>query len=211
MRTAVAVRGWGPNRAQESVPPGSIGAGFVAQYDGLGVQPIFFEHMADLFALTQEALAGMDVELVDVERAALGLLRITIDRPDGVRIEHCEQVSRQLSRVYEVENVDYKRLEVGSPGVDRPLRSEADFHRFAGERVEVKLRQGVDGRKVFSGTLIVSGVATSDVAAQPGQEKAVFGVEFEAKKDDIQVVNFTFDDVDRAKLDPVLDFKGKKR
>jgi ribosome maturation factor RimP len=166
--------------------------------------------MADLFALTQEALAGMDVELVDVERAALGLLRVTIDRPEGVRIEDCEQVSRQLSRVYEVENVDYKRLEVGSPGVDRPLRNEADFHRFAGQRVEVKLRSAVDGQKVFTGILI----AAADGAVQePMQEneKAVFGVEFEAKKDEAQLVNFTFDDVERAKLDPVLDFKGKKR
>lgn len=162
--------------------------------------------MADLFALTQEALSGMDVELVDVERAALGLLRVTIDRPDGVRIEDCEQVSRQLSRVYEVENIDYKRLEVGSPGVDRPLRSEADFHRFAGQRVEVRLRQAVENRKVFTGVLVAP-------VGQAGQDqgKAVFGVEFEAKKDDIQVVNFTFDEVERAKLDPVLDFKGKKR
>ncbi|OZI21421.1 ribosome maturation factor RimP [Bordetella genomosp. 9] len=162
--------------------------------------------MADLFALTQEALSGMDVELVDVERAALGLLRVTIDRPEGVRIEDCEQVSRQLSRVYEVENIDYKRLEVGSPGVDRPLRTEADFIRFAGQRVEVKLRQAVENRKVFTGTLVASAQAP-----EQDQGKAVFGVEFEAKKDDIQVVNFTFDEVERAKLDPVLDFKGKKR
>ena len=73
---------------------------------------------------------------------------MTIDRIGGVRIEDCEQVSRQLSRVYEVENVDYKRLEVGSPGVDRPLRTEAEFRRFAGERIEIKLREAMDGRKV---------------------------------------------------------------
>ena len=168
------------------------------QYGGLGVQPIFFEYMADLFALTEEALAGMDVELVDVERAALGL-------------EDCEQVSRQLSRVYEVENIDYKRLEVGSPGVDRPLRNEADFRRFAGERIEIKLREALDGRKVFSGTLTVpeDAPAASDAAA--GMHKTVFGLEFEAKKNEVQVLNFTVEDIERAKLDPVLDFKGKKR
>ncbi|MEN5165534.1 MULTISPECIES: ribosome maturation factor RimP [Achromobacter] len=168
--------------------------------------------MADLFALTEEALAGMDVELVDVERAALGLLRVTIDRVGGVRIEDCEQVSRQLSRVFEVENVDYKRLEVGSPGIDRPLRNEAEFRRFAGERIEIKLREALDGRKVFSGTLTVpeDDAAASDAAA--GMHKTVvFGLEFEAKKNDIQVLNFTVDDIERAKLDPVLDFKGKKR
>ncbi len=180
------------------------------QYGGLGVQPIFFEYMADLFALTEEALAGMDVELVDVERAALGLLRVTIDRVGGVRIEDCEQVSRQLSRVYEVENIDYKRLEVGSPGVDRPLRNEAEFRRFAGERIEIKLREALDGRKVFSGTLTVPEEAPAGDAAA-AMHKTVFGLEFEAKKNDVQVLNFTVEDIERAKLDPVLDFKGKKR
>ena len=111
--------------------------------------------MTDLFVLTQEALAGMEVELVDVERAALGLLRVTIDCPSGVTIEHCHHVSNQLSRVYEVENVDYKRLEVGSPGVDRALRNESEFRRFLGERVEIKLRRAdAEGRRVFSGRLI---------------------------------------------------------
>ncbi len=153
----------------------------------------------------------MDVELVDVERAALGLLRVTIDRVGGVRIEDCEQVSRQLSRVFEVENVDYKRMEVGSPGVDRPLRNEAEFRRFAGERIEIKLREALDGRKVFAGILTMpeDDAAASDAAA--GMQKTVFGLEFEAKKNEIQVLNFTVDDIERAKLDPVLDFKGKKR
>ncbi|MCD0505996.1 ribosome maturation factor RimP [Bordetella petrii] len=168
--------------------------------------------MADIYALTQQALAGMDVELVDVERAALGLLRVTIDRAGGVRIEDCEQVSRQLSRVFEVENIDYKRLEVGSPGVDRPLRTDAEFRRFAGERVEIKLRQPIDGRKVFSGTLVAPAEAgDADANIPASAQQAVFGLEFEAKKDDIQVLNFTLADIERAKLDPVLDFKGKKR
>lgn len=157
----------------------------------------------------------MDVELVDVERAAMGLLRVTIDKIDGVRIEDCEQVSRHLSRVYEVENIDYRRLEVGSPGVDRPLRTEAEFLRFAGQRVEIKLREAIDGRKVFTGTLRGPDAPTSE--APQGAEPAIqatrttFGLEFEAKKDDIQVLSFTLDDIERAKLDPVLDFKGKKR
>lgn len=181
------------------------------QYSGLGVQPIFFEYMADLFAMTEEALAGMGVELVDVERAALGLLRITIDRVGGVRIEDCEQVTRHVSRVFEVENVDYKRLEVSSPGVDRPLRNEADFLRFVGERIEIKLRHATNGQKVFSGTLSVSDSSSPDQSAAANVGKTVFGLEFEAKKNDIQVVNFTVDEIDRAKLDPVLDFKGKKR
>src|SRR3546814_29079 len=161
--------------------------------------------MADIFALTQEARAGMDIELVDVERAPLGLLRVTIDRPEGVRIEDCEQVSKQLSRVFEVENIDYARLEVGSPGIDRPLRQPADFIRFANQRVEIKLREAVDNRKVYVGLLRV-GDGAIDTSAAP-----VFGLELESKSGEGQVLNFAFDDVDRAKLDPILDFKGKKR
>ena len=150
----------------------------------------------------------MDIEFIDIERSALGLLRVTIDRPDGVRIEDCEQVSKQLSRVFEVENVDYRRLEVGSPGVDRPLKSEADFKRFIGERIEVKLREAVDNQKVFSGELFDLGGLTSGAGADAMQ---AFGIEFEAKKGEIRQVTFTFSDVERAKLNPVLDFKGKKR
>ena len=95
--------------------------------------------MKDLVDITRQALAGMELELVTVDRAPMGLLRITIDCDSGVSIEHCESVSKQLSRVYEVEGIDYRRLEVGSPGVDRPLRTERDFQRFLGERIELKL------------------------------------------------------------------------
>ncbi|MEI6838808.1 MAG: ribosome maturation factor RimP [Alcaligenaceae bacterium] len=165
--------------------------------------------MADLFTLTQQSLASMDIELVDVERAALGLLRVTIDRPEGVRVEDCEQVSRQLSRVYEVENIDYRRLEVGSPGVDRPLKTEADFVRFIGERVEVKLRQAVDGQKVFLGALVAVDAATE--IADSVEAVKHFGIEFEAKKGEVRRVTFRFSDVERGKLEPVLDFKGIKR
>ncbi len=158
--------------------------------------------MADILAITQQAMLGLDMELVDVERAPMGLLRVTIDRPEGVRIEDCEQVSRQLSRVYEVEGIDYKRLEVSSPGVDRPLRRAADFIRFAGQRAEVRLREPVDGRKVFTGILAIAGDDGAD---------AVFSLEYDAHPGELRVLTFSFDDVDRAKLDPVLDFKGKKR
>ncbi|MGE4368357.1 MAG: ribosome maturation factor RimP [Burkholderiaceae bacterium] len=164
--------------------------------------------MADLFALTQQALAGTDIELVDIERAPMGLLRVTIDRADGVRIEDCELVSKQLSRVFEVENIDYHRLEVGSPGVDRPLKRPDDFIRFAGQRVEIRLREAVDNRKVFSGILR----GASEGSAESGQ--AAFSLEIESDpsgKSEPQVLSFAFDDVDRAKLNPILDFKGKKR
>jgi len=178
--------------------------------------------MKDLYALTGQALAGMAVELVDVERAAAGLLRVTIDCAEGVRIEDCEAVSRQLSRVYEVENIDYQRLEVGSPGVDRPLRTEADLRRFAGKRVEVKLREAFAGRKTFVGWLRAPGdgsdgevfglecdAAEMGATAKPAQKAAKKAVG--AGEAAAQLLSFTFDEVERAKLAPVLDFKGKKR
>ncbi|GAA4328539.1 ribosome maturation factor RimP [Pigmentiphaga soli] len=171
--------------------------------------------MADIFELTEQSLAGLGVELVDVERAGQGLLRVTIDREGGVRIEDCEKVSRQLSRVYEVENIDYARLEVGSPGTDRPLRRAADFRRFAGERAEIRLRAALDGRKVFTGTLVLPETEAADggqaADAKVNQDADRFGIEFEAKAGDIQVLWFTLDEIDRARLDPVLNFRGKKR
>ena len=156
--------------------------------------------MADIFTVAQQALLGFDVELVDVERAPLGLLRVVIDRPEGVRIEDCEQVSRQLSHVFEVENIDYKRLEVSSPGVDRPLRRPADFVRFAGERIELRLHEPVESRKTFTGILRAS-----------GDESPVLSLDWEDQSGQTRTLPFSFDDVDRARLDPVLDFKGKKR
>src|SRR5690606_14338529 len=120
---------------------------------GLAYSPFFLDFMADILALAQETLAGTEYELVDVERAPLGLLRSIIDHPEGVRIEHCEWVSKQLSRVFEVENVYYNRMEVTSPGVDRPLLRIGDYVRFAGSRVQVRLHEALDNRKVFVGTL----------------------------------------------------------
>jgi len=175
--------------------------------------------MSDLFALTQQALAGTDIELVDVQRAPQGLLCVTIDRVDGVRIEDCEQVSRQLSRVFAVEDVDYKRLEVGSPGLDRPLRDARDFIRFDGERVQVRLHHALDNRKTFTGILRAS---HADGAVQGGESgdatpPATFALELDEKDGNdknpgqVRMLNFTLAEVERARLDPVLNFKGKKR
>jgi len=212
MRVAVVWRLWQVlNEAKRVATPAPRCTVIGLIEHGLDIQPIFFECMADLFVLSKEALAGMDVELIDVERAAMGLLRVTIDHVDGVTIDHCQQVSNQLSRVFEVENIDYKRLEVGSPGVDRPLRNEADFLRFIGERAEVKMREpALDGRRMYSGLLVLP-EASGEAADAQAVDKTVFGLEFEAKKNEVQLLTFTIDDVDRAKLDPILDFKGKKR
>ena len=106
-------------------------------------------------AIIERTVAGMGYEPVDVEHAQQGLLRVFIDAPAGIRIEDCEQVSRQLSHVLAVEDIDYSRLEVSSPGLDRPLKKPADFERFAGARVAVKLRLPLAGRRNFEGVLTV--------------------------------------------------------
>lgn len=100
-------------------------------------------------------VTSMGYELVQCEFAAGGLLRVFIDHPDGIGLDDCEQVSNQLSHVLMVEDVDYDRLEVSSPGLDRPLRSEADFHRFAGSEVVIRLRRAFEGRRRFEGVLTV--------------------------------------------------------
>ncbi len=113
--------------------------------------------MTSAQAIIERTLAGMGYELVDLEYAQNGLLRVFIDGPSGIAIEDCEKVSRQLSHVLTVEDVDYARLEVSSPGVDRPLRKPADFERFAGAEISIRLRRPFEGRRNFEGVLTLEG------------------------------------------------------
>lgn len=108
----------------------------------------------DLYELLESTLAGLGYELVDLERSARGkLLRVFIDKPDGVSVDDCVAVSNHLSRLFAVENVDYDRLEVSSPGLDRPLKKASDFVRFAGESVKLRLRVALQGQRNFVGIL----------------------------------------------------------
>lgn len=108
----------------------------------------------ELQTLIEPTLVGMGYELVATERVGRGMLRVYIDQPGGIGVEDCVKVSNQLTRLFMVENVDYSRLEVSSPGLDRPLVKEADFTRFAGEQAQVKLRMPTEaGRKKFVGRL----------------------------------------------------------
>jgi len=126
----------------------------------------------------ERTVTGLGYDLVDVERSAGGLLRVTIDRLPGqaystgagefVLVEDCEIVTRQLQYVFEVEAVDYDRLEVSSPGLDRPLKKLADWRRFVGAQVEVTLRVAFQGRKKWHGALLaplVAPVGATRVAA----------------------------------------------
>ena len=110
----------------------------------------------ELAATVEPVLASMGYELVDIEFGPAGLLRVVIDMADGsrpIKVEDCERVSHQLNRMFTVDDVDYDRLEISSPGLDRPLRTAADFERFRGSKVTVRLREPVDGRRQFTGVL----------------------------------------------------------
>lgn len=112
----------------------------------------------DVTRLVETTLAGLGYELVDLEISGRGMYRVFIDKhpgdkPGGITLEDCERVSNQLTRLFVVEGVDYDRLEVSSPGLDRPLKKEADFIRFRGEKASLKLRMPLEGRKNFIGIL----------------------------------------------------------
>lgn len=104
--------------------------------------------------LLETTLNGMGYELVEVEQLAHNkLIRIFVDKEGGITIDDCVAVSNHLSRLLAVENIDYGRLEVSSPGLDRPLRKVKDFLRFQGEVIKVKLRIPLDGQRNFVGVL----------------------------------------------------------
>jgi ribosome maturation factor RimP len=119
----------------------------------------------DVVKLVETTVNGLGYELVDLERSGRGMLRVFIDKPEGITVDDCQVVSNQLTRLFLVENVDYDRLEVSSPGLDRPLKKEADFVRFCGEKAQLKLRMPLDGRKNFVGVIgvVSDGVLQLDV------------------------------------------------
>lgn len=112
----------------------------------------------DLIALLETTVVGLGYELVDIEMSPRGrTIRVFIDLPgkeNGVDVDDCARVSNQLSRVLEVENVDYDRLEVSSPGLDRVVKKPEDFARFAGQGIQIKLRIPQGGRRNFQGELL---------------------------------------------------------
>lgn len=136
----------------------------------------------------EPTLVGLGFELVDMQVSSRGrFLRIFMDKPGGITVDDCAAVSRHLSRVLEVEGIDYDRLEISSPGLDRPLRKPADFARFAGQRVDVRMRLAdASGRRRYVGLLrgIEGATATVDVDGAP--------------------VALQLDGMDRARLVPEL-------
>ncbi len=104
--------------------------------------------------ILEQTIPGLGYELVDVEITPARLIRVFIDKPDGVTIEDCENISDHLSKLFLVEEIEYNRLEVSSPGVERPLKKLEDFIRFTGQTVKVKLTQLVNEQKVYQGKIM---------------------------------------------------------
>lgn len=111
----------------------------------------------DLIEIIEKTVVGLGFEVVDVEQSPRGrVLRVFIDKPEkagGIDVDDCALVSNQLSRVLAVEEVDYDRLEISSPGLDRVLKKQADFERFAGSEINLRLRLPMSGRRNFNGIL----------------------------------------------------------
>lgn len=159
----------------------------------------------NLRVLVEKTVAGLGFELVDIELAARGLVRVFIDfTPEQadrglITVEDCATVSHQLSHVFTVENINYERLEVSSPGLDRPLTKLSDFIRFVGKEAVIKLRlpmTGTPNRKTYQG-----------VIREPVGE--ILMLEFE-NKDGAAMLEFSLADVEKARLVPQVDFRSRK-
>lgn len=158
----------------------------------------------------ERTVTGLGYDLVDVERLARGLLRVTIDRLPGrvygapgapdtgefVTVDDCERVTRQLQYALEVAGLAYERLEVSSPGLDRPLKTEDHYRRFAGQAVSLTLKLPFQGRKHWTGVL------------QP--REGGWRLEITDGKTE-SALDFTFDEVRETRLVPVIDFKGRRK
>lgn len=185
-----------------------------------------------------QTVTGLGYDLVEVDRSGAGLLRITIDLPwlpenqgneQFVTVEDCEKVTRQLQFALEVDGVEYKRLEVSSPGIDRPLRNEADLARFTGHEVDVTLKQPIGvaavaqnnsnagggakvaaTRKKFRGTLekVEAGgwqIVWSDAPpVKPGVR-----VSKKRAPAPMQSLGFELNELKEARLAPIVSFKGR--
>ena len=145
---------------------------------------------AKLTELLERTVPSLGYELVDVERSARsGLVRIFIDKTGGVDVEDCARVSNHLTRLFAVENIDFERLEVSSPGLDRPLTKLADFTRFAGSEAQLTLASPIDGAKRVKG--IVRGTDGDNVLVETAAG----------------VRSFPFGTIGRARLVPRIEWR----
>ena len=175
------------------------------------------EVTSDLYRTVERTVGGLGYRLVDVERLGAGLLRVSVDAENGVGLEDCERVSRQLSHLFAVEQVDYQRLEVSSPGLDRRLRSADDFARFAGKEINVQLyapSAPAGGRKRLRGRVLrlLGGAGEERLQLQliaDETPKSVHRNAAAARRAPLDgvVIEVALRDIDKARLVPELDFR----
>jgi ribosome maturation factor RimP len=144
----------------------------------------------NLGELLEKTLPSMGYELVDWEISPKGrLVRVFIDKPKGVDVEDCARVSRHLTRLFAVENIDFERLEVSSPGLDRPLKKPADFVRFVGEEADFRLSAPIENARRMKG--ILSGLEDNAVLVLTAQGMRTIPL----------------GDIDRARLVPRIEWR----
>ena len=144
----------------------------------------------ELSALLERTLPGLGFELVDLESSPRGrVIRVFIDKPSGVDVEDCARLSNHLIRLFAVEGIDYERLEVSSPGLDRPLKREEDFARFAGSPAWIRLRSPRDNVRKFQGTL--KGVDAHAVLIDTPRG----------------MISLPFEEIERARLIPQIEWR----
>jgi ribosome maturation factor RimP len=182
--------------------------------------------------IVEQTVKGLGYDLVETERSAGGLLRVTIDLPwqagapeQFITVEDCEKVNRQLQFALEVDGIEYRRLEISSPGIDRPLRHAQDFERFTGQVIDITLKAPMGAaasglvsahRKKFRGTLErVEATADTEASWQITwrDEPAVKPGQRVSKKKapmPLQVLGFKLEELRDARLAPLVDFKGRQ-
>ncbi len=159
------------------------------------------------------SVTGLGYELVDFEHSARGLMRVFIDKPNGIGVEDCAIVSNHLTRVFVVENIEFERLEVSSPGLDRPLKTLANYRQYVGRAVKVRLRGIVEGRKRFDGVIealdgetimfgLIGDEPTESTITRPGlsaKDKRSISPPENTKRIGVQ-----FESIDKARLIPEI-------
>jgi ribosome maturation factor RimP len=180
------------------------------------------EVTSDLYRTVERTVGGLGYRLVDVERLGGGLLRVSLDAENGIGLEDCERVSHQLSHLFAVEQVDYQRLEVSSPGLDRRLKGAEDFARFVGKEINVQLHApstAAGGRKRLRGRLlqVVGGggeerlqlkLTTDEALASDVAKRIRRSAKTRTRAEAPPVlVEIALADIDKARLVPELDFR----
>ncbi|CAG1000679.1 Ribosome maturation factor RimP [Burkholderiales bacterium] len=149
--------------------------------------------MTNLGELLARTVPPLGYELVDWESTPKGrLVRVFIDKEGGVDVEDCARLSQHLTRLFAVENVDYDRLEVSSPGLDRPLRRAADYERFRGHEATLVLREKRNDTKKVRGVL--RGLDGADALVETGA-----GTE-----------RIPLDAIERARLVPRIEWRKQR-